>query len=184
MSQTSFNSSRHKDSFGFIRSVLTGVTQFTDRAYRSMKVVLPHMANRDLLSYNVQLNHDKALGTNADGFHIHCIPIAAVTGTILIDYAWGWYSIDDTIPATLPNTGTATLNIAAADQYKHKVFDIITKMAPPTSESYSSFILIEITRNGGTYGNTNEIAILGADVHYITNRNGSINEYDDYGKLI
>jgi hypothetical protein len=54
MSQTSFNSSRHKDSFGFIRSVLTGVTQFTDRAYRSMKVVLPHMANRDLLSYNVQ----------------------------------------------------------------------------------------------------------------------------------
>ncbi len=179
MSQQNFNSSRHKDSFGFLRTALTGVTSWTDRQYRHTMVVLPHLANGDIASYNVQLNHDKVLQTYADGFHIHFIPLAAVTGTILIDFAWGWYSMDDTIPDTLPNTGTATLSIDSTDQYKHKLFEIISNMAPPSTEGYSSFILIVIGRNGGTYGNSNEIAILGADIHYITDRNGSINEYTD-----
>ncbi len=166
----------HKDSFGFLRTALTGVTTWTDRQIRNTGVVVPHIAKNDLFSYNIQFNHDKQLGVNIDDFHLHILPVGTVTAgqIIAIDYAWGWYSLNDVIPDTLPNTGTATLELATGDQYKHLLMDIVTNMAHPATEGYSSFCLIKCQRrNDGQDTYASEIAMLGADCHYIVNRNGS-----------
>lgn len=169
----------HDDMKGIISSALVGATQYTLRQYRTTKIVCPHMANTDVLSFSCQIYHRKKLGTNADSFHLHYIPIASANGTIVFDWAWGWYNIGDIIPATLPNTGSTTITLATTDQYKYKIDSIITNMTPPTNEGYGSYLLVSITRNGGTWGASNEIAILDSDAHVLVDRTGSYNEYTD-----
>lgn len=171
---------RHKDSFGTFRTALAGVTQWTERQYRSTKLVFGCMANADVISYTIQFNHDKQLGAKIDGFHLHYIPLVAATGTILWDIAWGWYNIGDVVPATLPNTVSGvSMSIAAADQYKHSYFELSANMTHPGTETYSSILFMELTRNGGTYGNSNEIAVITCDCHYTTDRLGSAAEYTE-----
>jgi hypothetical protein len=172
----------HKDSFGLLQSVLTGGSQWTPKLLRSTKIAVPHIAKADVFTYKAQLNHDKALATNLDGFHIHFIPIGAVAGgeVIAIDYAWGWITGGDTFPATLPNTGTATITLTAGDQYKYMIEQIITNLTYPTGEGYSSEFFIECTRRNDaqdTYAG--EFALLDGDVHYQVNHLGSYNEFND-----
>jgi len=172
----------YTDSFGFLRTALTGVTQWTDVQLRTTGIVLPSIARNDIFSYNVQFPHAKKLASNIADFHIHFVPIpaTAISGDVVIDYSWGWYSINDVIPDTLPNTGTKTISLVGDDQYKHKIAEIVTNMAHPATEGYSSFFLIKLQRKSGapdTY--TGNIAILGADCHYIADRVGSFNVTTD-----
>ena len=51
--------SYHKDSFGQLQTVLTGVTTWTLRALRNTKVAVAHIAKNDVFSYKAQLNHEK-----------------------------------------------------------------------------------------------------------------------------
>jgi hypothetical protein len=178
--------SAHKDSFGFLRTTLVGVTTWTDRQLRNTGVVLPHIAKGDVFSYNVQFNHDKALDTVLDDFHLHIIPISAPAAgqKVAIDYTWGFFKFGEAIPDVLPNSSGASPAIftftGTSDQYKHLYFEIIQHMAVSPSETYSSFLLIKCTRRNDaqdTYAG--EIALLGADSHYQTNRNGSLNESTD-----
>lgn len=184
----------HKDSFGQLQSVLTGGSQWTLRLLRSTKVAVAHIAKSDVFTYKCQLNHDKVLNTGLDGFHIHFLPIGAVTAgqVIAIDYAWGWLTADDVYPATLPNTGTAQITLATGDQYKYKIKNIVSAseiipplsaastMNPPTGEDYSSEFIIECTRrNDGQDTYAGEFALLDGDVHYSINHLGSYNEYND-----
>lgn len=168
---------RHLDSFGFLRTALSGVQQWTDRNIRSTGVVLPHIADNDIISYNVQFNHNKKLGTSIDGFHLHLIPVGTNTGTVTFTYSYQWICFNDTISNTLPTSGTTIITINNTDQYKHKLYQIVTGMTYTGTETYSSFLLIKIQRTSSTYNG--EVALLGADAHYITHQLGSINETND-----
>lgn len=64
--------------------------------------------------------------------------------------------------------------MSASYQYQNSKYSIITSMAHPTTESYSSFVLIKCQRaNDGTDTYAGELALLGADVHYTSDRYGS-----------
>ena len=160
------------------QTALAGVTQWTLRQIRTTGIVVPHLANSDVFSVVIQLNHAKQQGTPVKSFHIHYMPVASANGTIVFDYAWGFYVKDSVIPDTLPNTGSNTLTLATTDQYKHKIFNIIEDL-PVGAETYSGLLLIKITRNGGTCGPSNEIALLSHDCHILIDRLGSVNEYTD-----
>lgn len=173
----------HKDSFGQLGSVIVGAQTWTNRLLRSTKIVTQHIAKNDVFSYKCQLNHDKELGTNLDGFHIHMIPIGAVTGgeIIALDYAWGWLTSGDIFPDTLPNTGTGFITLEAGDQFKYRIRQVVTvDLIPPVGEGYSSEFFIECTRRNDaqdTYAG--EFALLDGDVHYKSARFGSIYELGD-----
>ena len=172
----------HKDSFGTLQSVLVGATTWTLRLLRSTKIAVPHIAKADIFTYKCQFNHDKKLATNADGFHVHIIPVGAVSAgqVIALDYAWGWLTNDDTFPDTLPNTGTATIELAAGDQYKYLIKNLLTNLAYPTAEGYSSEFIVQFTRrNDGQDTYPGEFALLDGDVHYLSDRLGSYNEFND-----
>lgn len=168
------------DSIGVTTTALAGVTTYTLREFRTTDVVLPHLATNDILSYNIQLNHDKKLGTNLASFHLHLSPVGstATSGSTIFTWRWGWYNVNDTIPATLPNSGSTTITIEAGSQYKHLVYNIITTMTAPANEGYSSFFLVQLQRTTNVNHST-ELALLGADCHYLTKSFGSIQEYSD-----
>ncbi len=169
----------HKDSFGFLGTATVGVTTWTPAQFRSTGVVLNEIAKGDVFSYNIQLNHDKKLQTALDGFHIHFIPMTNNTGNVNITYSWGIYHMGDTIPDTLPNSATINIPIAA-QQYKHLLGSVIQAMTIPGTETYSSFVLVKCVRNNDANDTfTGNIALLGADVHYVTDRQGSLNESTD-----
>lgn len=172
----------HRDSFGYLTSALVGVTTWTIRALRSTKITAPHIARNDVFAYKCQFNHDKALGVNADGFHIHIMPVGAVTGgeIIYLTYRWGWLTNGDTFPATLPNTDTVPITLAAGDQFKYMIVPIVSDLTFPTGETYSSEFFIELTR-GDTPNDTYaaEFALLDGDVHYPSKKLGSDYEFND-----
>ena len=84
------------------------------------------------------------------------------------------------IPAVLPNTGTTIIPLVAEDQYKMKLKSLITNMAPPPNEGYSSILCVTVTRltTGDTWG-TEEIALAYMDAHVAVDRYGSYMEYTD-----
>ena len=172
----------HKDSFGVLQSVLTGGSVWTLRLLRNTKLAVPHIAKADVFTYKAQINHDKALATNLDGFHIHFIPVGAVTAgqVIAIDYRWGWITGGNYFPDVLPNTGTVLITLADGEQYKYKIEHVVQDLQYPVSENYSSEFFIECTRRSDaqdTYAG--EIALLDGDVHYQINHLGSYNEFTD-----
>lgn len=169
----------HKDSFGFLGTALNGVTTWTPAHFRNTGVVLNEIAKGDIFSYSIQLNHDKKLQSAVDGFHIHFIPMTNNSGNVNITYGWGIYHFGDVIPDVLPNIDTINIPIAA-QQYQHRSGVIIPPMVMPGIETVSSFVLIKCLRNNtGNDTFTGNIALLGADVHYITDRLGSLNEIGD-----
>jgi hypothetical protein len=169
------------DAQGILGTSLSGANQWTSRQYRNTGLVIPFLANADYFTQIVQMPHSKKLGSPVASFHLHWITTAAVTGTIIWDWAWGFYNENgtDPIPDTLPNTGQTTWNIAAADQYLPKVTGLINSIPAPTNETYSAILLVRCTRNGGTFGNNNEIGIRYADCHVLKDRVGSENEFYD-----
>jgi len=174
--------SYHRDSFGQLQTALTGVTTWTLRAIRNTKVVVAHIAKNDIFSYKCQMNHDKQLDTNADSFHVHIIPIGAVTGgeTISIDYGYCWLTDGNTYPDIMTATGNTEISLLAGDQYKYLIKTITSNIPSPSGEGYSSEFIIQCTRrNDGTDTYAGEFALLDGDIHYKTNHIGSYNEFND-----
>jgi hypothetical protein len=170
----------HDDIQGILQTALTGVTQYTFRQYRNTGMVMPHIARNDVFSMTFQMPHRKQLGAALDSVHIHYIPLGSANGNIVFDFAWGWYNHDAVVPDTLPNTGTKTATLATTDQYKQKIVSLITNLAAPTSEEYSSILYVKCTRltTGDTWG-TSELALAYMDAHYTVDRYGSYNETSD-----
>lgn len=178
----SHSSPRYKDSFGFLRTALTGATTWTDRAIRNTGVVVPHIAKNDTFTYNVQLNHDRKFGVDVTDFHLHIVPIGAVTAgqVISIDYEIEIFGFHDTIGDTLLTKSNSTYTLAAGDQYKHLYFEIKEDILKETTPGVSSFLMVKLSRrNDATDTYAGEFALLGADCHYITDRDGSIFETYD-----
>lgn len=162
---------------GILETALAGVTQYTPRQYRTTGIVMPHIARGDIFSMRFQMPHRKKLQTAAASVHLHAIPISAADGDIKISYSWGWYNNGSVIPDTLPNSDTATITLASSDQYKMKILTLISSLAAPTTETYSSILFVKCERltAGDTWG-TGEIALAYMDAHFLTNRIGSYNE--------
>lgn len=172
----------HKDSFGQLQSVIVGGSTWTPRLVRSTKIALPHIAKNDIFTYKCQFNHEKTLQENLDDFHIHIIPIGAVTQlvTITFNYGWAWLKNGDYFPNTFTNTGTASIDIVAGDQYRYMIKSLLLEIPPPLLESYSSEIFLEFTRrNDGTDTYAGEFALVDGDAHYPTNHLGSYNRLND-----
>ena len=141
---------------------------------------MPHLARNDILSMVFQMPHRKQLDTALDSVHIHFIPLGTGVGDLAFSYEWGWYKANEVVPATLPNTNSLTVALVAEDQYKLKLASLITALAAPTSETYSSLLYVKCTRRttGDTWG-TDEIALAYMDAHYLVDRYGSYNEITD-----
>lgn len=167
---------------GMLQTALSGVTAYTYRQYRNTGMVYPHIAQSDIFSMTYQFSHRKKLGENVESVHIHYIPIASANGDILIEYAWGWYNYEDTIPDTLPNTGSKIISLVTTDQYKLKITPLIEDITPPAEEDYSSILMVRLTRAtpaGTNWGASNEIALVYLDAHMPVDRYGSYYEYSD-----
>jgi len=172
----------HKDSFGFLRTALGGATTWTPRVFRNTGIVLDHVAKGDVFTYTIQFNHDKALQANVDDFHLHFAPVGAITAgqVVSINYSWGLFPIGSEIPDTLPNTGNSPITLAVADLNKHKVADIVQNLVISGVEAYSSFLFIRCERlNTAADTYASEIALIGADCHYTTDRRGSLSTYSE-----
>lgn len=63
--------------------------------------------------------------------------------------------------------------------FKHDLQQIVTGMTHSGNETYSSMFFIKITRTSST-GSLGTMRLLSADVHYITDRDGSKTEAHDY----
>ncbi|HPT70817.1 MAG TPA: hypothetical protein PLE74_00885 [Candidatus Cloacimonadota bacterium] len=170
----------HDDVQGILGTALSGTTQWTLRELRTTGVVIPHIARNDIFSMIFQMTHRKKLQTPCDSVHIHYVPIASANGNIVFDFTWGWFNHGDVIPATLPNSGSKTITLATTDQYKMKLDTLIADMAAPSSEVYSSILMVKIQRvtTGDTWG-TGEIALAYLDAHVDVDRFGSYNEATD-----
>jgi len=176
------NKEYHRDSFGQLQSVLTGASTWTLRLVRNTKMVAPHVAKNDVFTYKCQINHDKDLGTALDGFHVHISPIGAVTPgqVISIDFGYVWLTNGNTFPDTFTTTGNAPITLASGDQYKYLIKNIVTGIAAPTGEGYSSEFFIQCTRrNDATDTYAGEFALWDGDVHYKAEKIGSYYEFND-----
>jgi hypothetical protein len=170
----------HDDIQGILQTALTGVTQYTFRQYRNTGMVMPHIARGDVFSMTFQMPHRKYLGSALDSVHLHFIPLAAADGNVIIDFAWGWYNTNSVVPDVLPYTGSKTIPLVAADQYKQKLATVVVNLAAPASEEYSSVLFVKCTRatTGDTWG-TGELALDYMDAHYLVDRFGSYLEAAD-----
>lgn len=165
-----------KDSFGQLQSVLAGVTTWTLRQMRNTKIVLPHIAKNDIFTYKCQFNHEKVLLNNADDFHIHIIPVGAVTGGEVISFAYGWVWLKDgdKFPDTMPYTGTCSITLEAGQQWEYMIKSLLLNLPFPTGESYSSEIFLQFQRaNDASDTYAGEFALVDGDAHYKTNHLGS-----------
>ena len=161
---------------------MSGSTSWTDRVIRNTGVVVPHIAKNDIFTYNIQFPHSKKLAEAIADFHLHIVPISLpVAGNIIaIDHSWQFVKFGDVIGVTLTGgSNTATFKLVAADQYKHKYFEVIADMAVG-AETYSSFLLVKCQRrNDGQDTYAGEFALLGGDCHYLVDRLGSQFETND-----
>lgn len=179
-------------------NLATGVSGMTVQAYRDTSFFIEHTQHNqdDVVGYfKFQFSHKKRLGSALTSCHIHCIPCGANPGSpqvVRFGFSYTWQNSDGTFPANASwTTSTSDMTIGTTDQYKAKIHSIITSVSAPASESYSSWLLIRITRlgtdGGDTYTESNpngtasaNLAILGVDCHIqVDGRGGSVNEKSD-----
>jgi len=141
-----FGHNYYDDIQGNLQSALVGATSYTFRQYRSTGLVYPHIAENDIFSMTFQLPHRKKLLTNLDSVHLHLIPIASANGNVKINYSWGWYNRETTIPDTLPNSSSQSIAFVTGDQYKLKITNLVANCAYPEGEAYSSILMIKCQR--------------------------------------
>lgn len=116
--------------------------------------------------------------------HMHIIPMAAGAGNLYIEYQYAWAPFDIVLGAIASwTTGSVTVPITLADQYKHRLISI-GNITPPAEAGPSTMLLFKTTRAGtnplDTYS-TNKtggtpsanVGILYLDLHYQKVRAGT-----------
>lgn len=188
--------SRHEDQQGQY-NLASGGSAMTVQVYRDTTFSIEHTRHDqdDVIGYyKFQMSHKKRLGTPLDSVHIHCIPVGANPATnkvVRFQIEYTWQNSDGTFPAATGwTTTTSDMTVGTTSQYIGKIHSVVLNLAAPDSESYSSWLLIRISRLGtdaaDTYTESNPVGtssanlvILGVDCHIVTDRNGSINEATD-----
>jgi len=178
-------------------NLASGISAMTVQAYRDTAFQLEHCRHDqdDVVAYfRFQMSHRRRLGSALASCHIHYIPCGANPASpqnVRFQLLYSWQDIGGTFPANAGwTTATSDLAIGTADQYKDKVNNLLTGLAAPAGEGYSSWLLIAITRLGtdpaDTYTQSNphgaaqaNLAILGVDCHIQVDRDGSLAETSD-----
>lgn len=187
---------RHDDMQGAAQAS-AGISALTSEAYRDTAFVMPFFRHdqNDTLSMTFQFSHRRKLGSPLDSIHIHYIPMVnpAAIENVYFSYSYAWKTTDTEFPALVSWTsGNATLPIQTTDAFKTLLFSIVTNIAAPANEGYSSILLFRITRLGtdplDTYDTDKatppgtaaaNLGLLYFDCHYVTDRRGSALESSD-----
>ena len=184
---------RHDDMLGNVQAS-AGISALTSEAYRDTAFVMPFFRHDqdDTLSLTFQFSHRRQLGSPLDSIHIHYVPMVnpVAIQNVYFSYSYSWQTVDAVFPALVSwVSGNLTLPIGTTDAFKHKYAPLISAIAAPANEIYSSVLLFRITRLGtspsDTY-NTDKatppgtsaanLGLLYFDCHYITDRRGSVTE--------
>jgi len=178
---------RHDDMQGIMTTVSGGSALGTLAIRDTACTMLAFQnANDDIAVQVYQFTHRKKLNTNLDSVHLHYFlpnkPNA--NDTVILQYAWVWYNNGAVIPAIANwNTGTKTHTFTGSEaQYSTGIINVITNLAHPENEQYSSLLRVKVTRDSTGVGSDTYNADLGIDyfdVHFIADRQGSIYEYTD-----
>jgi len=144
-------------------------------------------ANDDVAVQVYQFSHRKKLDTNCDSLHLHYyLPSAPnANDTVIFKWWYTWYNNGDVIPAIANWTTGAdkVLTFAGTEaQYSTGLVSIITNLVHPNNEGYSSILRVKVLRDSTGVGSDTYADDLGIDyfdVHYIVDRNGSLNEASD-----
>jgi hypothetical protein len=178
---------RHDDMQG-IMSTVTGGSALGTLAIRDTGcTMLAFQNNGDDVAVQIyQFTHRKKLNTNLDSVHLHYyLPSAPGAGqTIILNYAWTWYNNGGVVPAIANwNTGQKIHTFTGSEAaYSTGIINVITDLKHPINEQYSSMLRVKVTRDSTGVGSDTYNADLGIDyfdVHFITDRQGSIYEYTD-----
>jgi hypothetical protein len=177
----------HDDQQGFLTNAV-GAASMTTITIRDTGFPLLAFANAtdDSFYISFQFSHRKKLNTNLDGVHLHAyLPsVPAANQTVLIDYEYTWSNYNGTIPATATWTKATYTHVFTGTeaQYSNILMPVITNIAFPVGESYSSILFCKFTRNstgGGSDTYADDLGMVQCDAHFMTDRLGSANEATD-----
>jgi hypothetical protein len=189
-------STRHDDMLGAAQAS-AGISALTSEAYRDTTFIMPFFRHdqNDTLSLTFQFSHRRNLGSPLDSIHIHYIPMVnpAAIENVYFSYSYSWKKANEEFPALVSwVSSNVTMPIQTTDAFKHLYYNLVTNIAAPAVESYSSVLLFRITRLGtdglDTYDTDKatppgtgaaNLGLLYFDCHYITDRRGSVNETTD-----
>lgn len=169
----------------------------TYEAYRNTGFWMSFMRHNqdDELHITLQMSHRKRKGVNMGDMHFHLVPMSVpvlgVSDHVYFTYEYTWFNVYGDIPDTGSwVSGTKTWTVPVTGQYEHFVVDILEDIAPPANESYSSIMLLRVTREGTNPLDTYDVGkspgtaaanlgILSLDAHVQMDRQGSYHEFWD-----
>lgn len=163
----------------------TAVASLTQEAYRDTPkrgFYLRHN-QADALHYTYQMRHRWKVGTKVYP-HLHFRPMSNGTGTFAMAGQYAWSDPDEALPANASwTTFTATISVAAADQYKTKILPLVSAgITPPAGMTESAILEIYAYRDltSDTYTTAKDhgtaqanIGVVSSDVHYQADKLGS-----------
>jgi hypothetical protein len=188
------------DDQSIVVQAASGVSALTTEGYREagrfLMTFFRH--NQDDAFYaTLQMPHRKKLGSALASVHLHLIPMIDPSSSPEYAYFstnYAWVLLDGTLAA--PSNWTNSLTqfaVTTGDAFKHKYHPLVTNVAAPGSETYSSILLLEVSRLGSSGGandtyKTNKAApgtvqanlgVLSVDAHVLMDRLGSHLEGSD-----
>jgi hypothetical protein len=130
----------------------------------------------DVIHFDLQFNHGIKLNSKIYP-HVHLVNKDAIVGAANVTFTlnWTWANIESSFPAVTPDSNVV-VSYADADALTHKVltFDEITPVAG--QGGISSILVGSLTRVNTGY-TTNNIFLLGFDIHYENDTIGSREEF-------
>lgn len=153
----------------------------------------------DTVSIAIQYPHGRLVGRTIRDIHMHYVPMVS-PGTAALDayfrVRYSWQGVGGTFPALVGwSEDNVTVTVEPGDEFDHLYVDLLTDIAAPTGDTYSSILLLEVTRLGNsstldTYNvsktenvppNTAaaNFCILAIDSHYPVEQDGSYAETGD-----
>ena len=134
----------------------------------------------DEIHLQIQINH-KYVVDSAVHLHIHLLNQAAIGATnynVGIEVEWAWAGLDK-VMSTPATESTVDCSFQNASAYTHKVFELKDITPAATTGTISSILLLRIKRVAGTTQSyaTNDIFLMGIDVHVEQDTLGSRDEY-------
>lgn len=168
-----------------------GTSLLTKEQYRDTPMLawfMQHNQN-DAVYYTYQLRHAWKLHSSVS-LHCHVTPMSTwVPGVASKNVYWEisyfWSTTGLEIPvATSWTTVNVTSVIYPTDQFKNKIYNLVT-ISPPATAKESSLILVKITRLGSSINDTYtddkvggtgaaNLAVWDFDVHYQLDKPGTI----------
>ena len=176
---------RYVDQLGYYQPNLGAAALGTTDFQGDGKFYLPTFANNqsDAVSYIFQLNHTKKLGAPITSIHIHMVPLGNSDGDVVFNLRYHWIGMPGVVipaPDDWTPVNNITIGIIGTRDYNTEVIaNLAENISSPTSgEGYSSILLVWLQRpTGDSYAG--DVGLLHLDVHYPTDRQGSIKEYTD-----